>query len=162
MSAAHTVLLDGLDLVSGERGDERFDRRRVAASYSAACACERDEFPGHRSIRAHRGHGAVRGPKPRLEPGDRVGILPRQLVDRPAVAAQHRPMHCVIAEHLGDPEQIDVIGLERARALLLKKPHDASTHAIATSRENSSTPRAVKNLSMRRQHCRYQTNVESL
>ena len=43
-----------------------------------------------------------------------------------------------------------------------KKSHDASTHAIATSRENSSTPRAVKNLSMRRQHCRYQTNVESL
>jgi hypothetical protein len=44
----------------------------------------------------------------------------------------------------------------------LQEPHAASTHAIATSRQNSSTPRAAKNLSKRRQQPQYQTNVESL
>jgi hypothetical protein len=40
-----------------------------------------------------------------------------------------------------------------------KKPHASSTHVIATFKENSSTPRAAKNPSNRRQQRRYQTNV---
>ncbi|WP_210252794.1 MULTISPECIES: hypothetical protein, partial [Rhizobium/Agrobacterium group] len=43
-----------------------------------------------------------------------------------------------------------------------KKSHAASTHAIAISRLNSSTPRSAKNVSKRRQHWRYQIIVESL
>jgi len=41
-------------------------------------------------------------------------------------------------------------------------PQAASTHAIATSSENSSTPRNAKNASSRRQQPRYQTIVEGL
>jgi hypothetical protein len=45
---------------------------------------------------------------------------------------------------------------------LPKKPQASSTHAIATSRENSSTPRAAKYFCRRRQQPRYHTIVESL
>jgi len=68
-------LLDRLDLVARQRGDERLDRGSVGASQAATCARERDEFSGHRSVRAHRRRGAVRGSKPRLESGNRIGIL---------------------------------------------------------------------------------------
>jgi hypothetical protein len=45
---------------------------------------------------------------------------------------------------------------------LAKKPQASSTHSMATSSENSSTPRAAKYFCRRRQEPRYQTIVESL
>ena len=56
------LLLDGLDLVSRQRGDERLDRPGVAASQPAAGASERDELPGHRPIGPHGRRGAVSRP----------------------------------------------------------------------------------------------------
>ncbi len=114
-------LLDGLDLVSREGGDERLERRGVATSQPAMGAGERDELPGYRRIHPHRRYGAVSGAQQRLEPHDRVGTLPVQLGHGPGVAAQHRPVQRVIAQHLSDPEQIDIIRFERARPLLVEE-----------------------------------------
>jgi hypothetical protein len=114
-------LLNSLDLVSSQRGDERLNHPGVAPSQATAGAHERDEFPGQRPIHPHGRHRAASGPQPRLEPDDRVGTLPGQLVHRPGVAAQHRPVHRVLAQHLSNPEQIDISLLERARPLLGKE-----------------------------------------
>ena len=64
-------LLDRLDLVSGQRGNERLDHAGVAAGQPAAGAGERDELPGHRPVGPHGRGGAPSRPQPRLEPGDR-------------------------------------------------------------------------------------------
>jgi hypothetical protein len=73
--------------ISGQGDDERLDAGGVAAAQAAACANERDELPGHRPIGPHRRHGPAGGPKPRLEPYDHLGVIPRELVDRPVIAA---------------------------------------------------------------------------
>jgi DDE superfamily endonuclease len=46
-------LLDGLDLVSGQGGDERLDRPGVAPNQPAVSTGERDEFRGQRPIHPH-------------------------------------------------------------------------------------------------------------
>jgi hypothetical protein len=73
----HTqFLVDRLDLVSGQRGDERLDRGGVAPGQPAARAGERDKLTSYRPIRPNRRHGAIRRTKPHLEPGDGLGASP--------------------------------------------------------------------------------------
>ena len=138
------LLLDGLGLVAGQRGDERPDHPGVAARQPAARAAERGELPGQRPVGPHGRGAAAGGPQVRLEPGDGSGPVPGHLADRAGVAAQHGAVSLVLAQHLGDPEQVDIGLLERAGLLLREEPQASSTHAIATSSENSSIPRAVK------------------
>ena len=111
-------LLDGLELVARQGGDERLDRAGVTIGHPAACVQERDELPGHRRIGPHGRHGPVGGPQPRLESGDGVGPVPGQPADAAGVAAQDRPVDRVVAQHLRDPEQVDIGGLEGAGLLL--------------------------------------------
>ena len=111
-------LLDGLGLVSGQRGGERPDRPGVAARQSAARARERGELPGQRPVRPHRRGAPLGGPQPCPEPRDGSGLVTGQLADRAGVAAQHSAVSLVLAQHLGDPEQVDIGLLERAGLLL--------------------------------------------
>ncbi len=80
-----------------------------------------DELPGDRPVGPHRRHGTISSPKVRLEPGDRLGAGPVQLAHRPVIAAQHRPVRLVLAQHLGDPEQVHIGLLQGAGPLLAEE-----------------------------------------
>ena len=81
------LLLNGLELVARQRGDERLDRTAVTTSHPAAGVQERNELPGHRRVRPHGRRGPVGGPQPRLESGDGVDPAPGQPADAAGVAA---------------------------------------------------------------------------
>ncbi len=112
------LLLDSLDLVSRQGRDERVEDPGAEAGQPAPGTHEREELPGECRVGPHRRGGLPRGPQRRREPGKHPGVGRGQLVDGPRVAAQHGPVHRVGVEHRRDPEQVDVVLLERARALL--------------------------------------------
>lgn len=156
-------MLHRLCLIAGQRRDEGADHPTVQPGQSAAANNEREELPRDHAVRPDRRDRATLRPQPCLEPGQDVRLPDAQLAHTPGVAAQHRPMGREVTQHRRDPEQVHISRLQRAGLLLLKNPpHASSTHAIATSSENSSTPLDAKNLSRRRQQPRYHTIVEGL
>ncbi len=112
------LLLDGPGLVAGQRGHERPDHRSVAVRQPPARAAERCELPSQGPVGPHRRRAPLGGPQVHLEPGDGPGPVPGYLADRAGVAAQHGPVSLVLAQHLGDPEQVDIGLLERSGLLL--------------------------------------------
>ena len=112
------LLLDGLGLVAGQRGDKRPDHRGVAAGQPAAGAGEPRELRDRRPVSPHRRGAPLRSPQPGPEPGNDSSIASGQLADRARVMAHHGAVELVVAQHLGDPEQVHVGLLERSGLLL--------------------------------------------